>query len=229
MPTIIKNGRNYSGTSVSLTQAEYDALPEVTKMNGTTYFITDSEVVLNAEDVALDEGNLNDLAGSVATIETSPATTNHDVGEYILWNGVLYTVISAIATGENLVINSNISVRTIGSELQALNTGLTDLSEAVPTLASGWTQTQNRVQKRAGVCEVYIECIFSGTYSSGWNTIATLPEGYRPRFAFDTVQTDNANDSFCGVKIASGGAVQVYSKTGLSKNLRIHATYLAGN
>lgn len=114
-------------------------------------------------------------------------------------------------------------------DVDEINNGLTDLSEAVPTLASGWTQTQNRVQKRAGVCELYIECIFSGTYSSGWNTLATLPEGYRPRFAFDTVQTDNANDSFCGVKIASSGDVQVYSKTGLSKNLRIHATYLAGN
>ena len=134
MPTLIKNGKNYSGTSVSLTQAEYDALPEVTKMNGTTYFITDSEVVLNAEDVALDEGNLNDLAGSVATIETSPATANHEVGEYILWNGVVYVVTSAIATGENLVINSNISARTIGSELTALNNGLTTYTDGIWTV-----------------------------------------------------------------------------------------------
>ena len=33
-------------------------------------------------------------------------------------------------------------------DVDELNKGLTDLSEAVPTLASGWTQTQNRVQKQ---------------------------------------------------------------------------------
>lgn len=149
----------------------------------------------------------------------------------IMKDGIQYGV-GGIQKAESITYDNTASGMTaidVQDAIDELNNGLTDLSEAVPTLASGWTQTQNRVQKRAGVCEVYIECIFSGTYSSGWNTIATLPEGYRPRFAFDTVQTDNANDSFCGVKIASGGAVQVYSKTGLSKNLRIHATYLAGN
>lgn len=155
MPTIIKNGRNYSGTSVSLTQAEYDVLPEITKMNGTTYFITDSEVVLNAKDVALDEGNLNDLAGSVATIETSPATANHEVGEYILWNGVLYTVTSAIATGENLVVNSNISVRTIGTELQTLNNGL--MLESNTALVSS-------ISARVAVAVVKIENVPKGHY-----------------------------------------------------------------
>ena len=156
MPTIIKNGRNYSGTSVSLTQAEYDALPEVTKMNGTTYFITDSEVVLNAEDVALDEGNLNDLAGSVATIETSPATTNHEVGEYILWNGVLYTVISAIATGENLVINNNISTTTVGTELQTLNKGLNNIvtgeerSCTISLASTGWKTGEITTPSKTG-------------------------------------------------------------------------------
>lgn len=170
MPTIIKNGRNYSGTSVSLTQAEYDALPEITKMNGTTYFITDSEVVLNAEDVALDEGNLNDLAGSVATIETSPATTNHEVGEYILWNGVLYTVTSAIATGENLVINSNISVRTIGSELQALNTGLTTQEIAITLNTSAWNANNTKCYRMGNL--VILNFYVQGTPSNS-KTIAT--------------------------------------------------------
>lgn len=125
MPYQIKNGIIYSGNAVTLTQAQYDALTTAEKNNGTVYYIYDSDAMIEAQEVGLDGGNVEDLAGSVATIEASPATANHEVGEYILWNGVLYTVTSAIATGENLVVNSNISATTVGSELTALNAGLT--------------------------------------------------------------------------------------------------------
>lgn len=118
MPTLFKNGKNYSGTSVSLTQAEYDALSATEKNNGTMYFITDSDAVLSASDVALGSGTVEDLAGSIATIETSPATANHSVGEYIVYNGQLYKVTSAITAGTTLT--GKISATTVDTELNEI-------------------------------------------------------------------------------------------------------------
>lgn len=135
MPYIIKNGKTYTGNSVTLTQAQYDALSEVEKNNGTVYYIYDSDTVLDASDVALDNGTVEDLAGSVATIETSPATAIHAVGDFILWNGQLYTVTSAIAVGETLTVGSNITATSAGSEITELKSGLT----FTPTLRSGFS------------------------------------------------------------------------------------------
>lgn len=68
-------------------------------------------------------------AGSIATVEKSPAVANHSIGEFILYGGDLYEVTSAIAAGETLVVGTNIAAASIGEELTALNNGLfTDLS-----------------------------------------------------------------------------------------------------
>ena len=63
--------------------------------------------------------------GSIATIERSPATANHSIGEFIVYNSKLYKVIAAIVTGETLVEGTNIESASVGSELTALNNGLT--------------------------------------------------------------------------------------------------------
>ena len=65
------------------------------------------------------------LTGSVATIEESPATANHAVGDFIVYNGQLYSVISAITAGNALVVGTNISATSAGAELTTLKNGLT--------------------------------------------------------------------------------------------------------
>ena len=63
--------------------------------------------------------------GSLAMIESSPATANHSAGSYLVYDGVLYKVRSAIAAGETLVPGTNITATTAGAELTSLNNGLT--------------------------------------------------------------------------------------------------------
>ena len=63
-------------------------------------------------------------AGSIATVEKSPAVANHSIGEFILYGGDLYEVTAAIAAGETLVVGTNIAAASIGDELSALNNGL---------------------------------------------------------------------------------------------------------
>lgn len=64
--------------------------------------------------------------GSIATIERSPATANHSIGEFIVYNSKLYKVIAAIVTGETLVEGTNIESASVGSELTSLNNSLTN-------------------------------------------------------------------------------------------------------
>ena len=124
MPYQIKNGKVYGSNAVSLTQAQYDALSTAEKNNGTVYYIYDSEAVLDASDVSLGSGTVEDLAGSVAVIETSPTTATHAVGSYLVYNGQLYEVITAIAVGETLTVGTNITATSVGTELTQLNNGL---------------------------------------------------------------------------------------------------------
>ena len=63
--------------------------------------------------------------GNIATIETSPASANHAVGEFIVYNGQMYSVISAITAGNALVVGTNISATSAGDELSSLKSGLT--------------------------------------------------------------------------------------------------------
>ena len=135
MPYIIKNGKTYTGNSVSLTQAQYNALSDAEKNNGITYYIYDSDAVLDASDVGLGTGSVETLAGSVAVIETSPATASHAVGSYIVWNGQLYEVTASIAVGETLTVGTNITAKTVGGELTTLKNGLSTVTNRVNSRA----------------------------------------------------------------------------------------------
>ena len=64
-----------------------------------------------------DASSVNTLAGSLAMVETSPATANHAVGNLIVFNNQLYKVTVAIASGEALMVGKNIASTSVGNEL----------------------------------------------------------------------------------------------------------------
>ena len=167
MPTLIKNGKNYSGTSVSLTQAEYDALTETQKNDGTVYFITDSNAVLDASDVSVGSGTVEDSIGSIAVIETSPATSSHAVGTYLVYNGKLYKITSAISANEQLVVGTNIVATTVGNELDLQTPTVTN---------SGRFSTTNIIAYKIGKVLI-IGGYFSNTSAANGN-VATINNCY---------------------------------------------------
>ena len=185
---------------------------------------TKTQAIYNSDGTLLSE-TLDNLYGSLATIESSPTTTSHSVGEYILYEGQVYKVTSIIASGDSLVVGTNISAVNLGDQISTLNSKIT----GTITPASGWTlQAGSFLRKIGHLCEAYIE-LTGGTYpSSGWNTVATLPDGFRPIGYFDGAYLDNANDnSVVDVKFGSSGAVQVYrGSASTSTNIRVHAVYL---
>lgn len=98
---------NMNGAVAQMVIAEYTATPVA---------VTD---VTSVYPVATAGG-----IGSMATIELSPVQNSYAVGDFLVWKGQLYKVTAAIASGETLVIGTNIEAVTIGSELTALNNGL---------------------------------------------------------------------------------------------------------
>lgn len=103
---------NTNGAVVQMVIAQYEASAVAVTSVTPTYMIATAGSV---------------KAGSIATVEKSPAVANHSIGEFILYGGDLYEVTSAIAAGETLVVGTNIAAASIGDELSALNNGLTAL------------------------------------------------------------------------------------------------------
>lgn len=60
------------------------------------------------------------FAGDIATIETSPTTKAHSAGEFIIYEGRIYKVTSAISAGGSLVLGTNVSAANLGTELKSL-------------------------------------------------------------------------------------------------------------
>lgn len=74
--------------------------------------------------------------GSIATVESSPVTANHAIGEYILYGVTVYRVTAAIATGETIVPGTNVIAESIGDTLSTLTKGLPYLQEITGTTTS---------------------------------------------------------------------------------------------
>lgn len=81
---------------------------------------------------------------TLATVEsTSTASQAYSVGDYLVYNGILYKVISAINSGETLTPNTNIEATTTGAELTSLNS---NLSQKVSSVNGETPDTNGNVQ-----------------------------------------------------------------------------------
>lgn len=93
-------------------------------ITGTLSDQTDLQNALNAK-ANVSALNAKSNTSTLATVEsTSTASQAYAVGDYLVLNGQLYEVTAAVASGETLVVGTNISARTVGEELTALNNGL---------------------------------------------------------------------------------------------------------
>lgn len=81
--------------------------------------------------------NVDNLIGNMAVIETSPVITNHSTGEYIMYNGILLEVLSPIATGENLILGTNVTTINFGDQLKALQDSVELFTTANKWIESG--------------------------------------------------------------------------------------------
>lgn len=122
------------------------------------------------------------LPGSVATVEVSPATQNHSVGEFILYGGQLYSVTSAITAGQSLTPGTNISSTSAGDELSSLKAGLINKTSSEIMWNQYTAQGSSPIHKVTKYMQgLHVE--FVVTYNiniPAGTTFAGLPENYRP-------------------------------------------------
>lgn len=76
-------------------------------------------------------------ASNLATIESSSkASKAYSAGDYLVYNGQLYVVTSAITSGATLVVGTNITAVTVGDELSEIKSGLMKYTDQRLTLSS---------------------------------------------------------------------------------------------
>ena len=138
------------------------------------------------------------LVGSVAQIETSPATASHTVGQYLVYNGQLYKVTAAISVGETLVVGTNILATSVGDEISDLNSDISKHGvNASPINISSYTSANSYTCPTDGYIRVYAngDSIF-GLNKAGNNSATLL------------ISTGNMASVFVrkGTRVYSGGS-----------------------
>jgi hypothetical protein len=188
---------NTTGTVCQMVIAEYTA---------SAVAVTSITPVYN---IATTKPN-NSLVGSMAQVETSPATAAHAVGSYIVWNNQLYEVTSAISVGETLVVGSNISATDMGSEISDLKSDLNGkLNNTCTHRSIG--NGRNGIPWQAGMKEATV-CIRFGLNSN------YFVEFHIVREMFDLVGSGELNILNGGYKSSDDNhfIVIAYSKTGVT-------------
>ena len=110
-----------------------------------------------------DGSNLNTFIGSVATIESNPVAANHAVGEFLCINGQVYEVIDAITAGDSISLGENVQVVNLGSQITALNNGLTDIFPNHGTYETIGSANTTFTVDRTGLYLVYATSASSST------------------------------------------------------------------
>ncbi len=80
---------------------------------------------------------------NVAPIEGSTASKNYTVGQYLVKDGGLYKVTSAIASGENIVVGTNVTATSLNDAVVELNTAVATLQDSVTIHTDIKTLTTN--------------------------------------------------------------------------------------
>lgn len=143
--------------------------------------------------------------GSIATIERSPATANHSIGEFIVYNSKLYKVIAAIVTGETLVEGTNIESASVGSELTALNNGLMVETVAVTNQRTGTTLTARKFGK---IIEITGNIL--NVPKGAWTTVGYCAPAI---IGGSSVAPNSDYTAMAGLRITDTGEITIYQNS----------------
>lgn len=121
-------------------------------------------------------------------------------------NFVLEVKTSALQEGSNM---SESMITDLLEIIDELNAYLAVSTSAI-TLASGWSASQNICEKTAGIVELNLAIIGGTLVAEIWNSIGTLPTGYRPASTIILSGVDSGTGDVLSIKIESSGAISAY-------------------
>lgn len=156
--------------------------------------------IISAQNTAIKA--LNDIA----TYENgTTASRNYSVGQYLIYNGYLYQVISAISSGATLSPGTNITQTNIGD-----NINIMDVSLNLSSLPSNVTDRGCFCKRFGKLIFLSIDVAITGTSSTSLNNL--LPVGCRPRTNVNVVMADGTGNGYVTVLVNGYGSVIIYPK-----------------
>lgn len=164
--------------------------------------------------------------GSVATVEKSPATAPHSVGEYILVSGVLYRVTSAISTGETISPGINVIAEPIGDALSELKSGL--IYENFTSKVTANETFNTLTFERIGNVVTFSIMGQNNKTRAENQLICTIPEGYRPKKNYKYVGTIGTSVP-CVYDLETNGKFTIYAAASYpSQRVYVSGSYVIG-
>ena len=188
-------------------------------------------------------------AGAVASLaDAFDATSTYAKGTLVIYNSLLYICTTAVTTPgawtgttnwsrvtvENMFENMTASSikyesgsnDTIHDEIEGKQATLTtEVGTITPNTANGWT-VSGWCKKINNIVCFYIDANKSSALATGWNTIATLPLGYRPELGFDFDMIDPGSDFAAEGKVLPDGEIQVYKNDHSTTRIRGAITFI---
>lgn len=153
----------------------------------------------NAADKGLTANMGNKLAGDIATVQTSnTATRNFAVGEYIVYNGIMYKVTTAIASGGTLTPGTNLTATNAGAQLKSLNDSLTPRTVGTTSTHTNYIQCF-----KVGRLRVLYGNVVLTSDVSPWSSIVfeLTNAADRPLYTNITLPIVNTDDTKCYLEI----------------------------
>ena len=117
------------------------------------------------------------------------------------------------------------------TEVNSLLAGLKTITTGTITANStdGWGVSTVCCNKVLNIVSICFEANKSSALVSGWNTMGTLPAGFRPSSDIYVAFIDAQNDFGTHGKINSSGQIQVYKTSSMSTRERGSATYIVSS
>ena len=106
-------------------------IPTLAEKNIHTTYVNNNAIIDNAYGQYIDD--YEQSLENVAPIEGSTASTNYTVGQYLVKDGGLYKVTSNIASGEDIVVGTNVAATSLNDAVVELNTAVATLQDSLYT------------------------------------------------------------------------------------------------
>ena len=208
-------------TVANLIQADINFQNDLDTEKGKIVNLQDKEVLQDAA-IAAVKADAQDMV-TAYNEPTATSTHAYSIGDYFIYNDVLYRATESITIGDTIVPDTNCVTTNVSTELLQIKSDLSRQSTTLSTESIVGTVSVNSVEKSGN--DVTISFYGQATVGANESTkIATIPENYRPDHLLVIPAIDNSNHRAVSITIDnSNGAVSLYTDTSVT------AAYIAFN
>lgn len=194
-------------------------------MGYTVHNFQPNEVLHASELNEMDAQILNNLVNTATIQTTNVAVKNYVVGEYLTYNGILYEVTAAIASGGTITPETNCTQTNVGAELTAANAEIASVRESLSTF--GYLRSEAFTENTtyglvSGLRQRFGETVFLSfevnfTSALTTGTLFTVPSGYKPSVARGSMLAFYTNTS--NVTYSYSRTLQINTSGGVTQGI----------